>query len=95
MAYQIKNNETDKVVATTYCHEEVDYLIQEFGEYEHYVHEAVSCRKCDNEGDERTDAYGISTGYWCEGCYNGTNYPYRRDRYPTVENDGYGENLDY
>jgi hypothetical protein len=31
--------------------------------------------------EQRYDAYGYSTGYWCETCYEGDKYPYRRDRY--------------
>ena len=31
----------------------------------------------------RTDAYGMSTGCWCDECREGPNkkYPYREDRY--------------
>ena len=62
------------------------------GKYE--IRYIVSCKNCDNEGEEQFDAYGISTGYWCNSCYNSSDYPYRKDRYPTIETHGYGENLD-
>ena len=40
----------------------------------------------------REDAYGIFTGHYCDDCYE-NNYPYRKDRYPTMENDGMGDYL--
>ena len=41
------------------------------------------CRGCQTkqEVSEQTDAYGYSTGYWCDSCYESDRYPYRRDRY--------------
>ena len=42
-----------------------------------------NCDKNDTNDDsiqERFDAYGMSTGHYCENCYE-NNYPYRRDRY--------------
>jgi len=54
------------------------------------------CRgnKCESEEVyERHDWYGITTGFYCDKCYE-NNYPYRKDRYPTIEHDGYGERLD-
>lgn len=41
----------------------------------------------------RYDAYGIPTGNYCNSCYE-NNYPYRKDKYPTIETHGYGERLD-
>ena len=43
---------------------------------------------------ERFDAHGITTGHWCDGCYDANSYPYRKDKYPTIETHGYGERLD-
>jgi hypothetical protein len=40
----------------------------------------------------RSDAYGIFTGIYCDKCFE-NNYPYRKDRYPTMEYDGYGDYL--
>lgn len=52
------------------------------------------CRGCETPyADEKWDAHGITTGIWCEQCYNSDKYPYRKDKYPTIENDGYGEQL--
>jgi len=50
--------------------------------------------KCvgDGIGDIRYDAYGIPTGYFCDGCYESKAYPYRKDRYEYWE---YGERLDW
>jgi len=42
----------------------------------------------------RSDYYGIFTGLYCDDCYNSDRYPYKKDRYPTVEYDGYGEQLE-
>lgn len=41
------------------------------------------CRGCETKQDveEQHDAYGYSTGYWCDSCYESDRYPYRRDRY--------------
>jgi ribosomal protein L40E len=59
---------------------------------------AVECRGrgCGSYSTiERHDYYGITTGHWCEDCYNDDNqYTYRKDRYPIIEHDGYGEQLD-
>jgi len=41
----------------------------------------------------RNDAYGYYTGLYCDDCYE-NNYPYKKDRYPTMEYDGYGERLE-
>lgn len=57
---------------------------------------SVKCRhtSCNSlHGYERFDAYGITTGNWCDACYESGRYPYRKDRYPTIEFDGYGERL--
>ena len=54
------------------------------------LQEIVPCRGCNKEADERHDAYGISTGYWCDDCYE-NNYPYRKDQY---DYEAYGERLD-
>jgi hypothetical protein len=54
-------------------------------------HDYIKCKRCENEGCHRYDFYGISTGYWCDDCYE-YNYPYRRDAY---YDEGYaGEKLD-
>jgi len=63
----------------------------------------VQCKGCDNQCDSvtpityhhwsRKDAYGMFTGLYCSDCYDSERYPYRKDRYPTVEWDGYGETL--
>lgn len=51
--------------------------------------EEIMCRGCEQSHDMnqdkwvslRHDAYGYSTGWWCDECYEGDKYPYRRDRY--------------
>ena len=53
-----------------------------------------TCKGCEEDfAEERNDAYGIFTGYWCDSCYESDKYPYRKDRYPTIEYDGWGECL--
>jgi hypothetical protein len=57
-------------------------------------HLKLSCNKCDSTDVEmRHCYYGIPTGYWCDSCYNSNKYPYRKDRYSTIEFDGFGEQL--
>ena len=52
----------------------------------------VGCKTA--HGHRRLDYYGIFTGNWCELCYMDSEiYPFRKDRYPTMEHDGYGERL--
>ena len=58
-----------------------------------YIMRLIECRRCDKEGHERHDWYGISTGYWCDECYESNRYPYKKSRYATEEYDGYGERL--
>lgn len=47
----------------------------------------------DKHAQPRCDAHGIPTGSYCDKCYD-TNYPYRKDKYPTIETHGYGERLE-
>jgi hypothetical protein len=59
-------------------------------------HISGKCRGCSNPyADNKFDAHGISTGHWCNSCYNSNKYPYRKDRYPTMETHGFGECLEY
>jgi hypothetical protein len=66
--------------------EAIDFLeygaSMEFSEEGFYMEEHLACR-CGNEESTETrfDAYGITTGDWCDECYNGSNYPYRKDKY--------------
>ena len=52
------------------------------------------CQGCEKKADDgfnngeliyhywaRNDAYGLYTGLYCDKCYNGSNYPYRKDEY--------------
>tara|TARA_R110000824_G_scaffold163602_1_gene339381 strand:+ start:327 stop:635 length:309 start_codon:yes stop_codon:yes gene_type:complete len=66
-------------------------------EYDYSYFKVHACRGkgCDKEyASERHDAHGITTGHYCDECYE-NNYPYRKDAYPTIETHGYGEQLDY
>lgn len=71
-----------------------------FPEENYFIEEGTDhikdkCRGCDTvDADEKYDAHGITTGIWCKSCYNSSKYPYRKDKYPTIETHGYGERLD-
>jgi len=55
----------------------------------------IPCNSCGSEyATPRSDYYGIPTGHYCQSCYDDpTKYKYRKDRYPTIEHDGFGERL--
>jgi len=95
MKYQIINDNTGLVEAEFLDSSEAYEVLNESYKNGHYVKEFITCRgdSCENEGNEQYDAHFISTGYWCEDCYNSSKYPYRKDRYPTIETHGYGEQL--
>ena len=60
------------------------------------TYELQLCRGkgCNSEySSPRNDAYGLPTGSYCDDCYE-NNYPYRKDKYPTIGYHGYGERLD-
>ena len=60
-----------------------------------YIRDLFHCKGCRTIIDvyDRHDYYGIFTGHYCDYCYE-NNYPYRKDRYPTMEYDGYGDYLE-
>lgn len=43
----------------------------------------------------RKDSYGIFTGIYCDECYDGDEYPYRKDRYYDESYCGERMNNDY
>lgn len=95
MKYQIINENTGGVELEFYDRDEAYDVLNESYAYNHYVRRVISCRGCaEGEGNEQHDAHGISTGHWCDDCYNSSRYPYKKDRYPTIETHGYGERLD-
>ena len=94
MTYQVKN-EDHQIVGIFYTEQECfDHFGVHLEAMDYYIRKIIPCRACESEGEEQYDSYGISTGYWCNPCYNSDKYPYRKDRYPTIENHGYGERLD-
>ena len=64
----------------------------------------IHCQGCEKEEEgirpithhrwARSDYYGMYTGLYCDACYDSDNYPYKKDRYPTIEYDGFGEQLE-
>jgi hypothetical protein len=96
MKYQVKCMHTDKVLFEAFsqfeCGEWMEY--EQLGMGDAWIDQVISCRGCgDYNGEEQHDAHGISTGYWCHECYESSKYPYRKDRYETIETHGYGERL--
>ena len=72
------------------CFPNDEFRIEEGTDYIH-----TKCKGCETvHANEQFDAHGIATGYWCDACYDSDKYPYRKDRYPTMETHGYGERLE-
>lgn len=87
-------NSKDELIQESYDRSELwDLYKNEILHKDWYILEVIPCRGCGNDGEEQHDAYGISTGYWCDSCYNSNKYPYRKDRYDTIEHHGRGERL--
>ncbi len=92
MKYILKNRETEAIVYETYSEIDVKEAMEyQFDSDSHYIIEIYPCRGCGTDSDEKYDAYGISTGRWCDTCYASPKYPYRKDRY---DYEAYGERLD-
>jgi len=89
MKWEIYDN-NDKVIDTAYDPSEAHTMLDYYGEGT-YLRKVITCRGCDDEGQEQHDAYGISTGHWCDTCYDSDKYPYRKDAY---DYEAYGERLD-
>lgn len=97
MKYQVKCMTTDEILFEGFsrfeCGEWMDY--EELGMGDAWIDQVIPCRACgSDDSQEQSDAHGISTGYWCHDCYESDRYPYRKDRYPTIETHGYGERLE-
>ena len=94
--YRIVNNKTHGTWAEFHLRIEALECFEwgEVSENEYNIIYVTQCKNCGRDADERYDFYGISTGHWCEECYESKEYPYRKDRYATIEHDGYGERLD-
>ena len=90
--FQVVNSDTDTLVVWFASQEEADRFIAEQRKYfpndpamhvipgTDYIY--LKCRECGSVWvDERHDHYGISTGHWCDKCYDSPKYPYRKDGY--------------
>lgn len=92
----LKDHVTDKEIGRCEKYDLERYVYQEgIIEDSFYTVEEHACRGCQSckpTVEERHDYYGITTGHWCDDCYE-NNYPYKKERYATVEYDGYGERL--
>ena len=94
MKYQVYNQQTNKVECEFDTRFEADEAIElEFDWETHTIIKFHECGGCEQEGYERHDYHGISTGHWCDKCYESSRYPYKKTRYATEEFDGYGERL--
>ena len=52
----------------------------------------TKCKGCGTvHANECHDAYGITTGHWCDECYDSPRYPYKKNRY---DYRGAGERLE-
>lgn len=96
MIYQIINRSTGKVVLESMDEYEIDMAMEyDFDGYDYVLYKMIPCNGCGSDSEMRHDAYGVPTGHYCDKCYNDpTKYRYRKDRYPTLERDGYGDRLD-
>jgi hypothetical protein len=94
MKYQVYSQQTNKVECEFDTRFEAVEYIESEGDWEtHVISKFHECKGCEQESYERHDYYGISTGYWCDECYESSRYPYKKTRYATEEFDGYGERL--
>ena len=80
--------DTNAVIATANSRYELrDIMEMQFPEviqWQMVTHDV--CRGCEIDSrdayvPERFDHYGITTGHWCESCYESGAYPYRKDAY--------------
>lgn len=94
MLYQVFDQQTDKLLfETPFYGAAMDFIERDY-EGNAYYNQVPTCRGCEEAGaPERYDAHGITTGHWCDTCYDSSKYPYRKDSYPTIETHGYGERL--
>lgn len=93
--YRIINNKTKETWAEFHSRSEAIDCFKwgEVSENDYSIIYLTPCKSCGNDADEKYDFYGISTGYWCDECYNSNKYPYKKQKYATIEYDGYGERL--
>jgi len=97
MLYQVYNVQKQCAEAEFFEREDAIQFIEDNGSFDtHKIYKVIPCRGCETTNidviEERHDYYGISTGNWCDDCYE-NNYPYKKERYATEEYDGYGERL--
>lgn len=97
MKFQVINRDTLNVECEFFMREDaIDVIENDFSWDTHMIYEVIPCRGCESDdSEERRDWYGMSTGYWCDSCYDSSRYPYKKSRYATEEYDGYGERLDW
>lgn len=95
MKFQVINRNTLNVECEFFMREDaIDAIEYDYSWDTHTINAVVPCRGCgSHESDERHDWYGITTGHWCDDCYESNRYPYKKSRYATEEYDGYGERL--
>jgi len=92
MIRYVCTQETTNKTETVYYLDELDDTLGEwFIDYKE--HSCKGCQEFKEDVVKCSDWYGIYTGHYCTKCYE-TNYPYKKERYPTIENDGYGERLE-
>jgi hypothetical protein len=74
--YMTKEQADEMLADLKRCFPDTEYYLEQGTE-----HINEKCRGCETiHCSERFDYHGITTGCWCEDCYQ-TNYPYRKDDY--------------
>lgn len=82
--FQAIDNKTDKVITEAHSQfelsENMEFIFQDHTDWRMIT--VYGCRGCESDDAyERSDYYGISTGHWCDHCYNSIKYPYKKDAY--------------
>jgi len=88
MKYQALDYTTNEVLCETNDIVELELRMAMIAPDEAWcLRKIPSCRGCKAYADERSsvqerfDHYGITTGHWCDACYESGRYPYRKDAY--------------
>ncbi len=95
MKYKVLDLDTNETLYESFDADDVTDFASTLGHNNFDIVKIIPCRGCQSDDAEmKYDAHGVQTGYWCYDCYNSSKYPYRKDKYPTIETHGHGERLD-
>jgi len=80
--YETKEEAESELKDCKQCWPESEFWIEPGTDYIY-----TKCKGCGTvHANECHDAYGITTGHWCDECYDSDKYPYRKDHYDYAEN---------